>query len=256
MCDPVTISLVATLAGTAASAAGQAKAQKAQDGAREAERIRQKGLQSESDALLGQSLSNASKESQDSQQANAEGERKAAYDAATAASRAPLEAVGSNLAGDQSANALIASETAKASNNALGYAGQQGLSKAALQGFGDLQFNNALYNARQLQGQARVGDFMKGSAGVLPYEMEAASHKGDGLKTLGSALSTAGSIAGMGAGAGWWGANTAAPATSSVSKILANSVQAPQGVSFLPINFNDPNWLKAASANLQGKLDV
>lgn len=205
MCDPISASLALAAAGTATQAAGQRKAQKAMSGAREAERIRQKGHQDASNAVLEKSMGGADKSAQDATEAEALAARKAASDAAVADVRAPLEATGENLAGDQTANAVIEAEQAAQAAKSLGYAGQQGGAKAKLLSFNDLNFANAINNARAAQEQARIANFAKGSADILPIELEAASRKGQGLQTLGSALSAAGMITGMGAGAGWWG---------------------------------------------------
>lgn len=224
MCDAVTASIVATIAGAGAQAAGQAKARKAMEGAQVAERVRQKGYNDQSQAAFSESLGNADPQAQANAQGKAEGERKAAYDAATADARAPLEATGKNLAGNQDANRIMSSESAARSAQALGYAGQQGAAKAALQGFGDTQLGNALYNARQMQNQGTIGNFMQGSAAVLPYEVDAASHKGDSLKSLGDLLSMGGAIAGLGAGAGWWGgADKAAQAAGALGTATGNT---------------------------------
>lgn len=235
MCDPISVSLSLAAAGSVAQAAGQARAQKAMAGAREAERIRQKGYQSEADAALGNSLSNADKGAQDAKQGQAEGERKAAYDEAVAAVRAPIEATGANLAGDTAGNAVVDSEVARKGAAALGYAGQQGGAKANLLSFNDVQLGNALYNARQLQEQARIANNMRGSADVLGIEQESASHKGDNLKTLGSLLSAGGTIVGLGAGAGWWD-------KASTGDILAKGNAA--------ANFANPATVNTASTNL------
>lgn len=204
MCDPISASLALAAAGTASQVAGQRKAQKAMDGAREAERIRQKGYQEQSDAALGKSLAGAEKGSQDSAEADAFAARKAASDEATASVRQPVEATGANLAGDQTANAVIDAEMARKGAAALGFAGQQGGAKAKLLSVNDLNFANAIANARALQEQGRIANFAKGSADVLPVELEAASRKGQGLQTLGTALSAAGTVVGLGAGAGWF----------------------------------------------------
>lgn len=251
MCIPLAAAaIIASVAGSAAQAAGQRRAQKAQAGAREAERVRQKGFQDESAAAVTESMANASKGSQDTKQAQAEGERKSAYDAATEAAQAPVAAVGQNLAGDTAGNAVIGDELARQSSRATGYAGQQGSAKAAIQGFNDLQLGNALYNARQLQHQAQLGNFMQGSAGVLPVEMEAASHKGDGLKNFGSALSAAGTIMGMGAGSGWFsGANAAAPtvANTAANTITSSSLlPTANGLTAFDVN---PDWFRLGNPN-------
>lgn len=227
MCDPVSASIALTVAGTAAQSAGQAKARKAMEGAQQAERIRQKGFQDESNAAFNESLGHADSASQASEQSKAEGERQAAYDQAAAQARAPIEATGQNLAGDTSGNKVIASENAMRSANASNYANQQAAAKAALKGFNDVQIGNALYNNRQLQRQGTIGNFMQGSSAVLPYEVHAASRKGDKLKGIGDVLSLAGAVTGLGAGAGWWGgADTAAKTAGTIGTASGNASNA------------------------------
>lgn len=199
-----------TAAGTAASAAGQKRAQKAMDGAREAERIRQKGFEDQSTAVLEGSMTNADKANQDQYEAGALAKRKSDAEAATADVRAPIEASGQNLAGDQSANVLIDTERAAQGAKALNFANQQGGAKAKILSFSDLNFNNAINNARALQDQGLIANAARGSAALLPGDLQAASRKGQSLRTLGTLLQAAGTVAGIGAGAGWWG--TSAPA--------------------------------------------
>jgi hypothetical protein len=202
MCTPL-IALALTAAGTAASSAGARKAQKAQAGAREAERLRQKGYQSEADARAEENFTKTGKDATDAGMKNAEDERKAASDEAVANVRAPVEAAGANLAGDSAAARLVEGENAAQAAKGLGYAIQQGAAKAKLAGFNDVGFENAISNARTNQDLARIANFAKGSSDVLPYELEAAAQKGRGLRTLGSVLSTAGTVAGIGVGSGW-----------------------------------------------------
>jgi hypothetical protein len=225
MCDPITASIALTVAGTAAQAAGQNRARKAMQGAQNAERIRQKGLQDQSEAVQQASEARGSKANQDKEQAAAEASRNADYAAATEAAQAPVVATGDNIAGDQTANAIIANETANASRNALNFAAQQGNAKAALQGFSDLQLGNALANARANEQQRTLGNFMRGSSDVLGLEMEAASRKGDNLKTLGTLLNAGGMITGMGAGAGWWGGGKTAGDVANIGTTATTTLQ-------------------------------
>jgi hypothetical protein len=219
MCTPL-IALALTAAGTAAGAAGARKAQKAQAGAREAERWRQKGFQSEADARAAENFEKTGKDATDAGMEKAEADRKSASDAAVADVRAPIEVKGENLAGDSSAAKIINTENASQAARGLGYALQQGAAKAKLSSFNDVGFENALNNARTNQDIARIANFAKGSADVLPVELEAASRKGQGLRTLGSVLSTAGTIAGVGVGSGWWGSPAA---TQGVGSSLINT---------------------------------
>lgn len=225
MCNPLAIGLALTAAGTAASAAGQRRAEKAMDGAREAERIRQKGFEDESKSVLDTSMASAEKANQDQYEAGALAKRQADAAAATGEVRAPIEATGQNLAGDQSANTLIETERAAQGAKALNFAGQQGGAKAKMLSFSDLNFNNAINNARALQNQNLIANLAKGSAGVLPIELEAASRKGQGLKTLGTLLSAAGTITGIGAGAGWWGAPEAAAGAANVGTTATTALK-------------------------------
>ncbi len=261
MCPPI-VALALTAAGTAATAAGVRKAQKAQDGAREAERIRQKGYQTEADARAAENLASTNKGATDTGMKKAEDERKAASDAAVAEVRAPVEPTGANLAGDGSAAKLVAGENATQAAKGLGYAIQQGAAKARLAGFNDVGFENALLNARTNQDIARIANFAKGSSDVLPVELEAASRKGQGLRTVGSLLSTAGTVYGLATGAGWFKdapvpevgnpvigspGTITAPITPEPGKILNltgidPSLIKPASFSFNPVNTTGFDW--------------
>jgi hypothetical protein len=191
------------------------------EGARVAESIRQKGFQDEANKVVDDSLNKSGRASTDASMKAAAEARAADAAAATAEVRKPIEATGDNLAGDQSANKVMATEGDLQAARNLGYAGQQGAAKANLLSFNDMTFQNAINNIRAGQQLATTGNFMRGSAGVLPVEVEAASRKGDSLKTLGTVLSTAGSVVGMGAGAGWWDKAAAGPTT--LSSLPANA---------------------------------
>ena len=240
MCDPVSISLAMTAAGSAAQAAGQSKARKAMDDARQAERIRQQGLQAGSNSLVSESLANASAESQNQQQGKATDARKAAYDTAQAAAPAALTPSNTSNAGDQKANSIVNTEAGQRSAAAHGYASQQGGAKAALQGFNDLQKTDNIYNNRMLGQQATIGNFMQGSAGVLPYEVEAAGHRGDSMKSLGDLLSLGGAAVGMGAGSGLFSPKVAADAakTAASTGLFSSTGDAINGINNLNTQSN------------------
>lgn len=235
MCEPVSISLGLMAAGSAAQAAGARRAAKAMEGARLAESLRQKGFQAQADAITNDSLNKSGREATDKGMAEAEASRTAASDAAVADVRKPVEATGANLAGDQTANQVMATEGDLAAAKNLGFATQQGRAKANLLSFNDVTFQNAINNIRAGQQLNTVGNFMRGSSNVLPVELEAASRKGEGLKTLGTVLNTAGTVVGMGAGAGWWDKVPEVAATPSL--ITAAPVQVPGQ----PINLSGLN---------------
>lgn len=223
MCNPVAIALSLTAAGSAAQAAGARRAAKAMEGARVAESIRQKGFQDEANKVVDESLNKSGKSSTDAGMKAAAEARAADAAAATAEVRKPVEATGENLAGDTAGNKVMATESDLQAARNLGYAGQQGAAKANLLSFNDVTFQNAINNIRAGQQLNTTGNFMRGSAGVLPVELEAASRKGDSLKTLGTVLSTAGTVVGMGAGADWWkAADTAGNGIAAGSAITTN----------------------------------
>ena len=235
MCNPVAIALSLTAAGSAAQAAGARRAAKAMEGARVAESIRQKGFQDEASKVVEDSVGKSGRASTDASIKAAAEARAADAAAATAEVRKPIEATGGNLAGDTAANKVMATESDLQAARNLGYAGQQGAAKANLLSFNDMTFQNAINNIRAGQQLNMTGNFMRGSAGVLPVELEAASRKGDNLKTLGTVLSTAGSVVGMGAGAGWWD-------NPSTADILNKTNSA--------ANFANPATINTASKNL------
>jgi hypothetical protein len=233
MCDPVSASIALTASGTAAQAYGQSKARSAIAAAQAAERERQHGFQNQANDFFSQSLSNASAGTQAGQQAGHQADRKSAYDTATAAV-APVDVSNKSQAGDQNANTVVSTDTAKESAKAMNTASLAGDAAAALQGFGDQQAANDIYNKRMLQRQAQLGNFMQGSASVLPYEVEAASHKGDQFKNVGDLLSLGGSVVGMGAGAGWWD-------KPSIGSVLAKNNAA--------LNLSNPSTMTTISDN-------
>lgn len=213
MCTPVIAAVALTAAGTAAQAAGASRARRAMQGAREAERIRQKGYREQAETRVGESLAKSSRESADRKLSEAEAERASLAEKAVADVRAPIEAVGTNLAGDSSAASVVSDETKAQAAKNLGFALQQGLSKSKIGAMDELNFANAINNIRASQDLSMIGNFMRGSADVLPVELEAASKKGDKLNALGSVLKTAGLITGIGAGSGWFDAAKTAPTT-------------------------------------------
>jgi hypothetical protein len=91
----------------------------------------------------------------------------------------------------------------------------------------------------------KQNNFMQGSAGVLPYEMDAASHKGSGLKSLGDILSLGGTAVGLGAGSGWFTpADQMKTITSSLDMAKVNpSMLTNPTYNPLATKPFDPNWI-------------
>ena len=209
-----------TAVGTAAQAAAARKSQKAMSGAREAERIRQKGYQEQSDAAFNESMSQQGSDLQKEKIAQAEAQRTETTQGAQ--QQAPVVSVPTQ----GGAPAVVADETSARVGAGNTQAAQDAANRAAMASFGDVQLGNALLNSRYGQQQAQIGNFMRGSSNVLGAEIEDASHAGDSLKGIGSGLIAGGSLLGMGAGMGLGAtAATAAPAAAStMGRITASSV--------------------------------
>lgn len=203
MCEPTTIAIAATAAGTAASIAGQKKAQRAMGEAQAAENMRQAKLREEANAIFAGSLNENTAKKRSEVEAKAEAGRNEAYKGDIGSVK--RAEVGSAYGSETPQ--IVSGESA-----ARGKAGKMSSlidsrNKAALAGFGDATQAMAVKNARARTNVGTTADFMRGSASAHGAEMDYASHKGDQLKTIGDILTKIGMVAGgyaaaAGAGAG------------------------------------------------------
>jgi hypothetical protein len=190
MCDPLTIGGLALSAGSmAANTMAQNKIAKARSGAMAAERMRQQQYEAEA-----QGLNDKSRKSYDGfggQQAD-----KASSLAGMFKQDAPVQ---TGETAPQSASNIVVREQAKQGEKAKAYGDQQATALGNLRSFGDVMGGLGRSQARDAMGVAQIGGFMRGSANVLPYELEAANSKGNGMKMFGDLLGAGGQIAmGMG----------------------------------------------------------
>lgn len=206
MCDPVTIAGIALTAGsTVANSMAAGKAQSARNDALAAERIRQRGYDRETSALNTQSQDRYQDfgGKQDERAAElggyfagqniAQGSANEAANAEMAASTMPA-----------SSSNLVVAEENKQRQQASDFTDAQGMALGNLRAFGDLMGETSRGQARDASLIGQIGGFKRGSSGVLPYELEAASQQGSGLKTFGDLLGLAGGVttaAGLGGGA-------------------------------------------------------
>ncbi|MCW4115674.1 hypothetical protein NPA31_011935 [Aurantimonas sp. MSK8Z-1] len=79
--------------------------------------------------------------------------------------------------------------------NARQFTQGQGQSLGRLRAFGDLLGSIGRDQARDASQIGILGGFKQGSSSITPYEMDAASHAGDGLKLFGDILGGVGSLA-------------------------------------------------------------
>ncbi|MEC5291594.1 MULTISPECIES: hypothetical protein [unclassified Aurantimonas] len=189
MCDPITLASVALSgASIAANAFGSSKAKKAQDAAMGAERERQRRYEDEALALNTQS--------QDRYQDFGGQQEQKATSLADYFQSEPIDAGDANVASamPQSASNITVAEEGKQRSAARDFTNKQGAALGEVRSFGDLLGGISREQARDAGQIGQIGGFMRGSASVLPYELEAASKAGDGLKLFGDVLGGLGSI--------------------------------------------------------------
>jgi hypothetical protein len=210
MCELTTATLAATslgltAAGTAAQYAGAQKAKKAADAVAHAEKLRQEKFRGEAKALFDESLGKSGADVANENIGDAVAKRDAATDVAT------QEAVPTSVGSTGGATSkTVADETSTRTSAGRKTASIYSKNKNPLSATNDVNIIDAIRNGRYLQDQGRIANFMAGSAGIVPIEMEAAKEKGAGLRGLGQGLNTAGSLVGMGAGMGMGAAGDAA----------------------------------------------
>ena len=123
-------------------------------------------------------------------------------------------------------------EEAKQRAAAKDYTDKQGAALGNLRAFGDLLGSIGRLQARDAGQIGQIGGFKRGSSNATSLELDAASHKGDGLKLFGDVLGGLGTL-GMSAGlsgktlSGLFGGATAAnsitPAMKTASAAAAAS---------------------------------
>jgi len=172
----------------AANKQAQAKVNKARAGALEAERIRQKGYEEQSQALQNQSQGRY----QDfSKSQEAKGKEIGDYFAKQRDSGAITQ---SNVALPFSNSNVVNTEQAKQMGKTAGYSMGQDQSLAGLRSFGNLLAQINLGQARDTQGLGILKSFREGSAGITPLELAKANQAGANWQRAGQIMSGLGSM--------------------------------------------------------------
>lgn len=194
MCDPITIAGIALTAGsTLANSIAAGKVQRARDDVLAAERIRQNGFTHEADALNAQS--------QDRYQDFSGQQDQAASDLGKYFTDQKIESANDNAAATQgmdvpaSSSNITVREEQKQRAKADAFGQQQGEALGNLRAFGDVLGDIGRKQARDAGQIGQIGGFMRGSSGVVPYELDTANHAGDGLKLFGDVLGLGGTVA-------------------------------------------------------------
>lgn len=186
------------------------------DAAAYAEKLRQDKYKSEAKALFDQSLGESGADRANANIGDAVAKRDAATDAAV------QETVSSSVGSTGGATSkTVSDETSTRTSAGKGVASIYARNKNPMNAYNDVNVLDAIRNGRYLQEQGVIAKNMAGSAGVLPLEMEAAKEKGGNLRGIGSILTTAGSLVGMGAASGMGAAGDAAAKAAAASAASA-----------------------------------
>lgn len=171
---------------------GQNQVKKAREDALGAERIRQRGLDQENEAL--NQVSRERYEGFEGQQEE-RGSKLADYftENEAAAAEANESAVQQML--PTSGSDITVRETAKQSGLAKAFTDQQGQALGQLRAFGDLLGGIGRQQARDASNIGQINAFKRGSSGIVPLELEAANEAGAGARLFGDLLGMGGSLA-------------------------------------------------------------
>lgn len=192
-------------AGAGMNMAANAETADAMRKAREAERLRQQGYEKKAVNAWEQSLDQSGRSAADKSLAEGEAQRVNAYNRMSQVPLSTQTAPVASAAGPKMVRTPAAATQASlaAVNNA--WTKLRGQSRAALGSYGDWGVANYAKN-RSAQDELGIASALaRGSANVLPLEMEAASRAGDELRGWGSAVGAVGQIAGTAAASGYGG---------------------------------------------------
>ena len=192
MCDPVTIGGIALQgASMLANKSADSKVEKARRSAMTAERIRQTGLDREAEAL-----NHASRDRYNNfgeQQADKSVELGDFFKTQNEA--LPAESAGQSEPMPTSSSNIVVQERAKQQGKAKAFSDQQAGALGDLRAFGDLLGGISLKQGSDAAQIGSIGGFKRGSANVLPLELEGANAAGDKMKMFGDILGGVGSLA-------------------------------------------------------------
>lgn len=216
--DPLTIlalSAALTAGGTAASAYGANQAQSARSAATRAEAERQRALREEAMRFSDQSrqrYENANDQRQERQEDLSRLYQQTSQDAMQQPDSGPIMPASASNITVQEQNTRQAADRE--------FTSQQRDAQADLRSFGDILGSAGRGVRRDTGNSQMLAGFMRGSASVLPYELEAANQRGANARMLGdilSGLGRVGMMAGIGAGALGAGATAGAYGTTNAA---------------------------------------
>ena len=197
MCDPISLGIGLTLAGSAAQYIGNQQAKRATLNAFNTEQVRQKAKTADQQKLLDNSYDTAGKLNDPNAQQAAVDKRKSAF--IQALNARPADS--GYLPGTDSAPKVVADASAKATADQDAFSGQQADALARMTGLGDQLFDTNIQLGRNSQGIGQLGVDKAQSAAALNAELNAARFKGGTLRGFGGLAQMIGAAA-LGGGFG------------------------------------------------------
>ena len=180
--------LLLALGGTGLQMAGARKSQKEADKAYSAEMERQKKYRAQAQAAFETNAAGASRGEADAAQKLGAERFKQGYDATEAIPLTTASAVAP----------LQKSATTTNTNREQRRQERTDTQRSNLMGFSEWELQRAIENLLAQQQMNLAQNYAGGSQNILPLELDAASRAGQSLQGMGSLLSTAGMMAGLG----------------------------------------------------------
>jgi hypothetical protein len=207
MCNPLAFAAVLMAGGTALQYKANQDRKQEMKSLQRRETERQDKYYAEAQGNLAKNRDSYTRENVEQKMADAATERQAQYQKADAAAPRANEIA----PGAQGTNTVVNDAFSRALAGAQGEASQQGGLRAALASFGDALGENAIDNNRRTGEIGMVGSFSRGSANVLPLELQHAMTRERSAATIGGIMQAfGGAMLGGGAGLGAAGAGAGA----------------------------------------------
>lgn len=199
MCNPAAIGMVVMAVGAGLQYKANQDRKEDMQKLNRRETERQEGLQKEAEGSLRANQQSYEKSNLEDAMKAAAGEREAQYAAAEAAAPRTFDSVPGQ---SSTSNTVIQDAFSRAFNDADSQSAERGRLGAQLASFGDALGIKALENNRRTGDIGMIGSFARGSANVLPLELQHAMTKTRGSEVAGQLMmSIGGMMAGGGAGA-------------------------------------------------------
>lgn len=191
MCDPLSLTALGlSVGGSVMNGMAENQAAKARSAVLDAERTRQRGLESRQSALSDQSQQQMADFTGDQAQRTAD---LTSYFQEPVAGDANAE---SGTVAPEGTSSITVREMGKQSQAATDKTNQSAAALAGVRAFGDLLGDKMRGVQRNSSSIDQLTGFRRGSTDALAYELDAAAQKGAGKRFLGDILGGAGSVLG------------------------------------------------------------